>query len=251
MKLLYTSGVFLLLIINASFLFAQQNIVIPVTDFNPDSLNEIDYNNPRWSKLELPKRDNTIYKLVEIDTGVAIKAESMNSASGLVYKVDIDPREYPIVEWKWKVKEVLEKGNYKTKKGDDYPARIYITFDYDKKNLGLIDRIKYAAIRTFTKYKIPLRAINYIWANQAPVGTTAPNAYTDWVFMIAVETGSNTSEEWKVETQNVYEDYIKAFNEEPPIITGVAIMTDSDNTKGTAEAYYGNIIFKKDTLNKK
>lgn len=247
MNLLYTLGFVVLITLTTPLLLAQETIVIPVTHFNLENLDRVDYENPRWSKLELPKRDNTKYRLEEVDDRIAIKAESMNSASGLVYKVDIDPKEYPIIEWSWKVDEVLEKGNFKSKKGDDYPARIYITFDYDKKNLNLIDRIKYEAIRTFTSYDIPLRAINYIWANKASEGTIAPNAYTDWVYMIAVETGNNTSGDWKIEIQNIYEDYKKAFGEEPPSITGVAIMTDSDDTKSKAEAYYGDIIFRKDT----
>lgn len=231
------------------FLFAQPSITIPVTDFNPENLDKIDFENPRWSKLKLPKRDHTTYRLVEMDDRVAIKAESMNSASGLVYEVDINPKEYPIIEWSWKVDEVIENGNYKSKSGDDYAARIYITFKYDKKKLTLLDRVKYEAIRTFTSYNIPLRAINYIWANKAEEGTIAPNAYTNWVYMIAVETGKNTSGEWKIEVQNIYEDYKKTFGEEPPSINGVAIMTDTDNTKSSAEAYYGDIIFRKVTSN--
>ncbi len=242
MKLLFILG--LLLAFAPSSLIAQSTIVIPVTDFNPQNLNQIDYENPRWSKLELPKRKHTNYELIELGNRAAIKAESLNSASGLIYKVDIDPKEYPIIEWSWKVDKVLDKGNYKTKKGDDYPARIYITFDYDKTNLGIIDRIKYTAIKTFTSYDIPLRAINYIWANKAEEGTIAPNAYTNWVYMIAAETGNNISNEWKIEIHNIYEDYQKAFGENPPRINGIAIMTDSDNTKGSSKALYGDIIFK-------
>jgi len=82
--------------------------------------------------------------------------------------------------------------------------------------LSIIDRIKHAAIKTFTSYEIPLRAINYIWANKAEEGTVAPNAYTNWVYMIAVETENNISNEWKIEVQNIYEDYQKAFGEIPP-----------------------------------
>ena len=63
--------------------------------------------------------------------------------------------------------------------------------------------------------------------------------------MIAVESGDNNSNEWKIEVQNIYEDYQKAFGETPPRINGIAIMTDTDNTVGIATAYYGDIIFKK------
>ncbi len=224
--------------------FPQDEIRISVTEFDPLQLDESD-ENPTWSELRLPRRDATAYSLFEDDSLVAIRAESMNSASGLVYKVDIDPAEFPILEWSWRVDEVVEGGNYKSKKGDDYAARIYITFDYDRRNLKLFERVKYETFRTFSRFPIPIRAINYIWANQAEVGTIAPNAYTNWVYMIAVESGQENTGIWRVQTQNVYDDYISAFGEQPPRISGIAIMSDTDNTKGSAVAFYGDIIFRK------
>lgn len=226
-------------------LHAQDIIRIPVTDFNPDSLNDPDFESPRWSIQDLPKRDNTNYELIQTAEMPHIRANSSNSASGLVYKVDIDPEEYPVIEWSWKVDGVLDKGDLTTKKGDDYPARIYITFDYDKSNLKFGDRIKYGFIKTFTRYDIPLRAINYVWANKAEPGTTASNAYTDWVHMIAVRSGEQQAGVWLTESRNILEDYRNVFGEDPPPINGVAIMTDSDNTKESATGYYGDIIFKK------
>jgi hypothetical protein len=91
----------------------------------------------------------------------------------------------------------------------------------------------------------PLDAINYIWESKAPVGTMVPNPYTDRVMMFVVESGSAKLNLWVNEERNVYEDYKKAFGEEPPMISGVAIMTDTDNTGESATAYYGDILFKK------
>lgn len=224
---------------------AQDLIKIPVTDFRPEKIDSETIESLKWDIIKLPKRNLTSYSLHKDSTGISIKAESTNSASGLVYQVDINPEEYPIIEWSWKIERVLDNGDYSQKKGDDYPARIYITFDYDKKNLNLTDRIKHSFIKTFTSYQIPLRALNYIWANKAQQGTIAPNAYTNWVYMIAVKSGNSEAETWFIETRNIYEDYLKAFNEAPPNINGVAIMTDTDDTKESTAAYYGDIIFKK------
>jgi hypothetical protein len=224
---------------------SQSSIIIPVTDFNPESLENEDIENPRWSELTLPRRSKTEYSLHQQDSMVSIKAVSENSASGLVYKVDIDPAEFPIIEWKWRVDDLVEGGDFRSKKGDDYAARIYITFDYDKSNLGLGDHIKYETIRTFSRFKIPLRAINYIWANDADNDTIAPNAYSNWVMMVISESGNERTSEWLSYSRNIYEDYKTAFGEEPPRINGIAIMTDTDNTKSTASAFYGNIVFHK------
>ena len=77
------------------------------------------------------------------------------------------------------------------------------------------------------------------------MGTTVPNPYTNQVHMIVVESGSTKLNTWITEEHNVYEDYKRAFGQEPPMISGVAIMTDTDNTGESAEAYYGDIVFKK------
>ena len=91
----------------------------------------------------------------------------------------------------------------------------------------------------------PTEAINYIWESKTPIGTIVPNPYTGFVQMIVTQSGNQRVGEWITEERNVYEDYKKAFGEEPTNISGVAIMTDTDNTKESATAYFGDIVFKK------
>jgi hypothetical protein len=79
------------------------------------------------------------------------------------------------------------------------------------------------------------------------VGTAVPNPYTEQVHMIVIESGSAKLNTWITEERNVYEDYKRAFGEEPPMISGIAIMTDTDNTGESAEAYYGDIVLKRRT----
>ena len=238
-----TFQVLLLSVFNITFASAQDFIRLDVSQYHRDTSKE----DSTWIMMEVQSDNLTNYSLIRNQGKKVIKATSNNAAGGLIYPTRIDPKEYPIIEWRWKVDGIIEKGNYRKKAGDDYPARIYITFDYDKSNLSFGDRIKYFTIKTFTSYKIPLRALNYIWANQAKKGTIAPNPFTNWVYMIATQSGGLKSGQWIVETQNILEDYRQAFGENPPDITGVAIMTDSDNTGGSATAYYGDIIFKKAT----
>jgi hypothetical protein len=161
-------------------------------------------------------------------------------------RITVDPREYPIVQWRWKVANVLEKADIHRKEGDDYPARIYIAFEYDPDKLGLSDRIKYGITRMLHGEYPPHGVINYLWASKAPVGLVVPNAYTDRSMMIVVQSGVENLNAWVEEERNLYYDYKKAFNEEPPMISGVAIMTDTDNTGESATAYYGDILFRKD-----
>lgn len=199
-----------------------------------------------WKPLTFPKiPQQTTYNLVTDGDRVAVKAVSRASSSGYTKEILIDPKEYPIIQWQWKVSNILKAGNVAKKEGDDYPARIYVTFQYDSGKVGLFGKAKYEAAKLIYGQYPPLGALNYIWESRAPVGTAVPNPYTEQVHMIVVESGPAKLNTWMTEERNVYEDYKRAFGAEPPMISGVAIMTDTDNTGESAEAYYGDIVFKR------
>ena len=187
----------------------------------------------------------TTYTLVKDGETTVMKAVANASASGLVRDIRIDPKQYPMVQWKWKIDNILQKADVRRKEGDDYPARLYIAFEYDSSKVEFFEKVKFQTIRLFYGKYPPLGAINYIWESKTPKETVLPNAYTNRVRMIVVESGAEKLNDWVDEERNVYEDYRKAFGEEPPMISGVAIMTDTDNTGESATAYYGDIVFKK------
>ncbi len=198
-----------------------------------------------WKPLtftKIPKQ--TEYVLVKEGEQVVVKAVSEASASGLTKEVTINPKDYPIVSWRWKIESLLQHSDVSRKDGDDYPARLYITFAYDPDRVSFGRKLKYAAGRALFG-DIPIGALNYIWETKTPVGTMIENAYTDFARMIVVESGPSKVGTWVEEARNIYEDYRKAFGEEPPLISGVAIMSDTDNTKERAVAFYGDIEFRK------
>ncbi|MEQ1656218.1 MAG: DUF3047 domain-containing protein [Nitrospira sp.] len=198
-----------------------------------------------WKPLtfkKIPKQ--TEYALVKDGEQVVVRATSDASASGLTKEVAINPKDYPIVRWRWKVENLLQHSDVSRKDGDDYPARLYITFAYDPSHVSFGRKLKYKAGRALFG-DIPIGALNYIWETKTPVGTIVENAYTDFAQMIVVESGPSKVGMWVEEERNIYEDYKKAFGEEPPLINGVAIMSDTDNTKERAVAFYGDIEFRK------
>ena len=196
-----------------------------------------------WKPLTFPKvPKHTTYAVVKDGGTSVVKAFSEASASGLTKEVAIDPKEYPVVRWRWKVENLLKTSDVRTKAGDDYPARLYITFQYDPDKVSFARKAKYMAGRALFG-DIPIAALNYIWDTKAPVGAIVENAYTDFARMIVVESGAQGLGVWKEEERNIYEDYKKAFDGEPPLINGVAIMSDTDNTKESAVAFYGDIVF--------
>jgi hypothetical protein len=201
---------------------------------------------PDWQPLTFRNIDrHTVYSLVEEDGRRVIRAVSQGSASGLIRRIQIDAKEYPVVRWSWKIKNILQKGNVHRKEGDDYPARLYVTFQFDPEKLGFLTRVKYEFAKSWYGEYPPLAALNYIWASNAPEGTMVPNPFTDRAIMIVVESGNDKVGQWVEEKRNIYADYRRAFGEDPPLIDGVAIMTDTDNTGESAVAYYGDIFFEK------
>lgn len=163
----------------------------------------------------------TRYEVVEEDGQKCIKATSDASASALYYEIDFDPKDYPLLTWRWKVNNILAKGDALKKEGDDYAARVYVVFP--------------SALFWRTK------AINYIWANRLPQGQSVPNPFSSNACMIAVRSGPTQVGQWLDEKRNLLEDYRKCFGEDPPKAGAVAIMTDTDNTGEQAVAWYGPI----------
>ena len=200
-----------------------------------------------WQPLAFKKiKQHTQYRLVNDGGQTVVQADSSNSASGLIHKVTIDPREFQKISWRWKTDAVYKKGDVSRRNGDDYPARLYITFAYDPDQVGFFEKAKYAAARLIYGDTPPLAAISYIWANQAPAGLIVANAYTDRVKMIVLQSGTDRAGRWIEEKRDIYADYKRAFGREPTLISGVAIMTDSDNTGESARAWYGDIVLSKE-----
>lgn len=199
----------------------------------------------KWEPLAFEDIDrHTEYRLVRDENTVVLRAQSEASASGLIREISIDPAEYPFVEWRWKVASVLRKGDVTTEKRDDSAARLYIGFAYDRKKVGFFEKLKFMILRMIYGRYPPSGAINYIWASRVPVGDVLPNRHTRRVTMFVLESGSEKVNAWISERRNIYDDYQRAFGKDPPLISGVGVMTDTDNTGESATAYYGDIVFK-------
>jgi hypothetical protein len=167
-------------------------------------------------------KGETEYRIVEDDGRKVLQARSRGTASGLVFETKYDPREYPILSWRWKIANTIAGGDGRTRAGDDYAARIYVVFPH------------WFFPRT--------RTLNYIWANRLPRETVLANAYTGQAMMIAVESGGDRVGEWLTERRDIVADYRRAFGEDPPQVGAIALMTDTDNTGAAAIAWYGDIL---------
>jgi len=197
-----------------------------------------------WEPLRpAPNAPDTRYALVADGGRTVLRAEAQGSMSGLVRAVNIDLRETPLLRWRWKVAAPVANADMTTKAGDDYAARIYVIFDYPAEKLPFGTRAKLRLAESLYGQKIPTAALNYVWDNRQPVGTIQPNAYTDRARMVVLQSGGARAGQWVTETRDLAADFRAAFGEEAPPVVAVALATDTDNTGGSASAWYGDIEF--------
>ena len=196
-----------------------------------------------WRPLTFPRISrHTDYQLIEEAGRPVIRAVSRRSASGLVHPLDLDPRVHEVLSWCWKIDRIISKGNETEKKGDDYAARIYVTFRFDPDQASLWERTKFGVLKKIYGAYPPKAAINYIWANRLPKGEAIPNAYTDRARMVAVESGGERVGQWVCQARSLYADYRWLFHEEPPRLSGIAVMTDTDDTGEEATGFYKDLF---------
>lgn len=199
-----------------------------------------------WKPFILSKiKRLTSYIVLKQGNGYVLKASSAQAASGIYKELDLDLREYPVLSWRWKVSGVLKNGNALKKSGDDFSARVYVAFEFEPEKASRIEKIKYMALKSIYGENLPGKAITYIWANRLEKGKVTPNPFLGQSMMIAVESGPEHVNRWVQEERNVYEDFRRCFNDDPPRVTGIIIMTDTDNTGENATAYYDDIVFKR------
>lgn len=195
-----------------------------------------------WRLATLPNiRNATRFALVNDDDAVVLRADASASMASIVHPLKLDAKRFPILSWRWKVANVLANADIRKKAGDDYPARVYVMFDYDSGRLSLIQRMKMAIARKRYGTDIPTAALCYVWDGKASAGTSVWSAYTDRVRMIVVESGTGNLNRWRSVERDIVADYRAAFGEDPPAISGVAVVSDTDNTGESATAYFGDI----------
>lgn len=199
-----------------------------------------------WAPLGLQNiKNRTRYALVNDAGKTVLRAESNAAASGLSRKLHADPAEYPLLRWRWKVSNTLKGGDVYKREGDDYPARVYVMFDYPLEKLPFDERRKLRMARALHDPDLPAATLCYVWDSKAPPGTITPSTYTDRVRMVVVESGAARVKRWVDVERDVYQDFRMAFGEDPPPISAIAVASDTDNTGEAVTAWYGDISLHK------
>ena len=193
-----------------------------------ENINVFDFTEEELSTLKVRKvrgaDAKTKYTLGNNENGKYIKAEANNSASGLGKELKINLKKTPFLNITWKVEKDLTGIIENSKKGHDYAARVFVV-----KKTGATP--------------LSNRAMNYVFSSNNDINTHHPSPFTKKSIDYALSTTKENLNEWVTVKVNVKEHFKKFHDLDVNEIEGVAIMTDTDNSKLTAISYYQNIFF--------
>ena len=195
-----------------------------------------------WAPVKVTDRKTpTAYALVDDNGTVVLHATAAAAASGLAQFTNFDLRSAPVVQWRWKVSALIDGADNRVAATEDAPVRLLFAFDGDRARLPLVDRAALYVADHLSGQQLPYAMLQYIWANELPVGTVIENPNTRRVRMIVAASGPDGVGVWQSLTRNLYDDYRRAFGEEPGPLLSVGVLTDTDNTGASVEAWYGDI----------
>ena len=185
----------------------------------------------------------TRYTLRRWDGVVGIEAHAKKSMALFGRPVTVDLKKTPFLCWQWRIDAPLASADLSTKAGDDYAARVYLTFTLPPDELGFGTRAKLALARSIYGDQVPDAALNYVWDNKHPVGTLQDNAYTDRTRMLVRRSGARQAGGWVQERRDIGKDFQRAFPGSKGQLTGLAIASDTDNTGEEAHAGFADFRF--------
>jgi Protein of unknown function (DUF3047) len=188
-------------------------------------------------------KHETKYAYVRDETlnATVLEAVADAAAGALTYRFQGDAQMSSILRFKWRPGNLIASSNPKTKAGDDYVARIYVTFSSDPQSASFREKAENAIASALYGEVPPHAALAYVFTHKAKLGEIITSPYTGRVKKIVVDTDPESVGKWKSFTRDIYDDYKRAFGEEPTRISGIAIMVDTDNTGEKASARFGDI----------
>ena len=191
---------------------------IKVFDFSESELTNLEVRKVRGAN------NNTDYTVGVNDNGNFLKSIADNAASGLGKEVKIDLNKTPFINITWKIERDLKGIKENTKKGHDYAARVFV-------------------IKKTGATPLSNRAINYVFSSNNEVGSNWPSPYTKKSIDNVLSTTKNNLNEWVTVKANVKDDFKRFHDLDVSKLDGLAIMSDTDNSKMKSIAYYQNIYF--------
>ncbi|OYT90086.1 MAG: hypothetical protein CFE43_20120 [Burkholderiales bacterium PBB3] len=192
-----------------------------------------------WEHYVLPAKQATLFSSQRLDGRAALKANAQSSASMLRRKLRIEPEALGSLRFSWLVESLIAQSDMGDRDTDDSPVRIVLAFDGDRSQFSQRNAMLSELALMLTGEPMPYATLMYSWCKTRESGQTIVNPRTDRIRTLIVESGSQGLGRWKDYVRDVRADYQAAFGEAPGALVAIGVMTDADNTRSQAVAWYG------------
>tara|TARA_Y100000590_G_scaffold469782_1_gene659702 strand:- start:3353 stop:3997 length:645 start_codon:yes stop_codon:yes gene_type:complete len=200
-------------------------LLISSSNLKAENIRVFDFTNEEFKTLKVRKvKGKTTWTLGSNENGNYIKAEAQGTGSALGKEILIDLNKTPFINITWKVEKDLSGIIENSKKGHDFAARVFV-------------------VKKTGSTALSNRAVNYVFSSNNSVDQNWPSPFTKKSIDYVLSTTKNNFNEWVTVKANVKEDFKKLHNLDVEELNGLAIMTDTDNSKLKAISYYQNIYF--------
>jgi hypothetical protein len=191
---------------------------------------------PPWRIVTLRHRAPAEVSLVEDEGRTVLRVHSDRAFGTAAITFDVDA---PVIAWRWKVDRVLDRTDLGSKDGDDFAARVYVSFEIPPEELTFAERSRLEIARLLYG-DVPSAAICYVWDNKHPKGSSIWSPYGERVRLIVLESGPGNVGQWIEERRDVSADFRAAFGRPAPPVTGIAAGNDTDQTGESVTAWFGD-----------
>ncbi len=195
----------------------------------------------KWDVVRIPGKVATQYSVVGLSTQRRLMANAASSASMLRKDLRIEPVQLNALSFSWQIQKLIEGADMALRDLDDSPVRLVLAFDGDRGQFSPHNAMLSELSHALSGRPMPYATLMYVWCNHRPVETVIQNPRTDRIRKIVVESGAGRVNQWLTYERNIRADYEKAFGEPPGALIAIGLMTDSDNTRSQAQAWYGPI----------
>lgn len=149
------------------------------------------------------------------------------------------------LKWRWRLEQGLPLADLKRKDADDAPLKVCAMFDLPLDKLGFWERNLLRLGRSLSGEKLPAATLCYVWDHNLPAGTALPNAYTQRLRYLVLDSGEKQLGKWISHERDLASDLQRAFGHEfdaPPPLIAIVVGADSDNTQGKSLAFLGDVV---------
>lgn len=196
----------------------------------------------QWQHHTFPGKSANQFAYLQLDGRLAMGVRSKGAASMLRKTVSIDPASLASLRFSWKVPALIDGADMARPDKSDSPVRLVLAFEGDRSRLSPRDHMLSELARAITGEDMPYATLMYVWSSHHAPGSVLKSSRTDRIRKLVLESGPNRLNRWLDYERDIRADFVQVFGEEPGRLIAVGIMTDTDNTRASTQAWYGPVV---------